>query len=128
MDVCIVCVYSVCAVLCADSSIATGWSPVQGVLPTLYRIKKLKKWPKSRGLEGKRKTNSTELSPRSEATSSWIPQQFSNILYNVNVHYRMHKGPFLVPLLSQMNPFHNNPPSFSKINFNIILQPTSSCS
>jgi hypothetical protein len=25
------------------SGLATGWSPVQGVLPTVYRIKKLKK-------------------------------------------------------------------------------------
>jgi hypothetical protein len=37
-----VCVYSVCVVLCVGSGIATGWSPVQGVLPTLYNIKKLK--------------------------------------------------------------------------------------
>jgi hypothetical protein len=31
MDVC-VCVYSVCAVLCVGSSLATGWSVIQGVL------------------------------------------------------------------------------------------------
>jgi hypothetical protein len=29
-----VCAYSVCAVLCAGSGRAMGWSPVQGVLPT----------------------------------------------------------------------------------------------
>jgi hypothetical protein len=29
------CVYSVCAVLCVCSGLATGWSPVQGVLPTV---------------------------------------------------------------------------------------------
>jgi hypothetical protein len=42
MDVCIVCIYSVCVVLCAGRGLAVGWSPVQGVLPTVYRIKKLK--------------------------------------------------------------------------------------
>jgi hypothetical protein len=40
-----VCVYSVYAVLCVDSGLATGGSPVQGVLPTVYRIRKLKKRP-----------------------------------------------------------------------------------
>jgi hypothetical protein len=29
------------------SGFAAGWSPVQGVLPTVYRIKKLKKRPRS---------------------------------------------------------------------------------
>jgi hypothetical protein len=35
--------FCVCVVLCVGSGPATGWSPVQGVLPTVYRIKKLKK-------------------------------------------------------------------------------------
>jgi hypothetical protein len=34
-------------VLCVGSGLATGWSFVQGVLPTVYRIKKLKKRPRS---------------------------------------------------------------------------------
>jgi hypothetical protein len=38
-----VCVYSVCVVLFVGSGLATGWSPVQGVLLTVYRINKLKK-------------------------------------------------------------------------------------
>jgi hypothetical protein len=41
-DVC-VSLFCVCVTLCGGSGLATGWSPVQGVLPTLYRIKKLKK-------------------------------------------------------------------------------------
>jgi hypothetical protein len=41
------CLYSVCVFLRVGSGLATGWSPVQGVLPTLYRIKKLKKVPRS---------------------------------------------------------------------------------
>jgi hypothetical protein len=36
-----VCVYSVCVVLCVSSGLAMDWSPVQGVLPTVHRIKKL---------------------------------------------------------------------------------------
>jgi hypothetical protein len=41
MDVCVR-LFCVCDVLCASSVLATGWSPAQGVLPTVYRIKKLK--------------------------------------------------------------------------------------
>jgi hypothetical protein len=36
----------VCIVLCVGSGLATGLSPVQGVLTTLYRIKELKKRPR----------------------------------------------------------------------------------
>jgi hypothetical protein len=39
-------VYSVCVVLCVGSGLAKGWSPVQGVLPTEYRIRKLKRRPR----------------------------------------------------------------------------------
>jgi hypothetical protein len=48
--------YSVCAVLCVGSGLATGLSPVQGVLPTVYRIKELKKRPRSKGLYSHRET------------------------------------------------------------------------
>jgi hypothetical protein len=39
VDVCIVCV---CVVLCTDRGLATSWSLMQGVLPAVYRIEKLK--------------------------------------------------------------------------------------
>jgi hypothetical protein len=39
-------VHSVFVLFCVGSGLATGWSPVQGVLPTMYRIKKLKKRPR----------------------------------------------------------------------------------
>jgi hypothetical protein len=41
-----VCLFCVCVVLRVGSGIATGWSPVQGVQQTAYRIKKLKNLPR----------------------------------------------------------------------------------
>jgi hypothetical protein len=49
MNICVH-VFCVCVVLCAGSGLATGWSPVQWILPTVYRIKKLKKRSVSKGL------------------------------------------------------------------------------
>jgi hypothetical protein len=45
MDVCIVCVYSVFMSFCVQP--CDGLIPIQGVLPTVYRIKKLKKAAKA---------------------------------------------------------------------------------
>jgi hypothetical protein len=42
MNVCVR-LFCVCVALCVGRGVATGWFPVQGVLPTVYRIKKLKK-------------------------------------------------------------------------------------
>jgi hypothetical protein len=41
MDVCVRLFY-VCVVLCVGSGLATGWSPVQGVLPAVYRLRSWK--------------------------------------------------------------------------------------
>jgi hypothetical protein len=41
MDVCL-CLFCVCVVLYVVSGLATGWSLVQGVVPAVCRIKKLK--------------------------------------------------------------------------------------
>jgi hypothetical protein len=40
-------IFCICVVLCVGSGIATGRSSVQGVLPTVCRIKNLKKRPRS---------------------------------------------------------------------------------
>jgi hypothetical protein len=42
MDVFIVCIYSVFVLSCVGRGLAAGWSPIQGVLPIVYRLKKLK--------------------------------------------------------------------------------------
>jgi hypothetical protein len=46
MDVCVR-LFCVFVVLCVGSGLGTSWSPIQGDLPTVYRIKDLKKQQKS---------------------------------------------------------------------------------
>jgi hypothetical protein len=66
-----------------------------------------------------------ELSPSWKVASCAVTQGFSNILRNPNVHYRVHKSPTLILILSQIHPVQTTPPHLSKINFNIIHSPTS---
>jgi hypothetical protein len=50
--------FRVCGVLCVGSGLATDWSPVQGVQPTTYRIRKLKKRPRpNEGVESHNNNN-----------------------------------------------------------------------
>jgi hypothetical protein len=53
--------------------------------------------------------NSTERSPSWEATSSSATQKFPNTLGDPKVHCRAYKSPPLLPILSQINPFHATP-------------------
>jgi hypothetical protein len=47
-----------------------------------------------------------EMSLSYEAASRLAALDFPNILWNPNVHYRVHKSPSLIPILGQINPVH----------------------
>jgi hypothetical protein len=69
-------------------------------------------------------TNSMEPYPW-ETNKRLATHKFNNILWNPKIHYHVHKGLQLVPVMNQMNPDHTTSSYFSKIQFNTVLQPTS---
>jgi hypothetical protein len=66
----------------------------------------------------------TTKSPSSEANSSSASQEIPYILCNLKDHYRIHKSPTPVPILSQISTVHGSQSHFLKIHFKIILTST----
>jgi len=63
-------------------------------------------------------------SPSRESDSHSASQGILRLLWNPTVHYRLHKSPKLVLILSQMNQIHAFSPCFPKIHYNIIYPST----
>ena len=69
-------------------------------------------------------TYSIEQRPSLELSRFSASQEIPLILCNRKVHYRIHKCPPPVPVLSQINPVHALPSHFLKIHLIIVLPST----
>ena len=79
---------------------------------------------RSRSFFFPRLTYYMEQSPSWEANRFSATQEIPHILWNSMVHYRIHKCPPSVPILSQLDPVHTPTSHFPKIHLGIILPST----
>jgi len=66
-------------------------------------------------------TDSMEQSLFWKTNSRSASQEIPRLVLNFKVHYRVHKSPSLVPVLSQMHPVPTLPSYFPKIHSNVIF-------
>jgi len=71
-------------------------------------------------------TESMEHSLSLDASIHSSSQKIPHHLWNLKVHFRVHKSPLLIHILSQIHPVHNFSTPFLKILYNITLPSTSS--
>jgi hypothetical protein len=65
-----------------------------------------------------------EQSPSSETDSCSADQDIPRLIWNPEVHYRVHKSPQLISILGQMHSVHTFRTCYPKIHSDIILPST----
>jgi len=85
-------------------------------LDRLLRVYRISLFPAARIAENY-VINNPQQSPSSEADSHSAIQEIPHLLWNPKLHYRVHKGQLLVPIMSQMNSVQ----TFSSISLRSVL-------